>query len=82
MYDVRIMGETFTTLSSKGQIVIPIEIREKLGIEAGTRIAVRIEQERVILEPINEKYIRRLRGSLKGPDSLVEAREREHRLEK
>ena len=29
-----------------------------------------------------EKLIRELRGSCKGEDSLVEAREREHRLEK
>jgi AbrB family looped-hinge helix DNA binding protein len=76
------MIDTFTTVSSKGQVVIPAELREKLGIEAGTRIAVRIEKDHLILEPIDEGYIRRLRGSLKGPDSLVEAREREHRLEK
>ena len=76
------MIDTFTTASSKGQVVIPAEVREKLGIEAGTRIAVRVEKNYLILEPINEGYIRRIRGSLKGPDSLVEAREREHRLEK
>jgi AbrB family looped-hinge helix DNA binding protein len=76
------MSDTFTTLSSNGQVVIPAQLREQLGIETGTRIAVRIEKEHLVLEPINEAYIRRLRGSLKGPDSLVEAREREHRLEK
>lgn len=76
------MIETFTTVSSKGQVVIPAEMREKMGIQVGTRIAVRIERDRLILEPINEEYIRRLRGSLKGPVSMVEARDREHRLEK
>ena len=76
------MVETFTTVSSKGQVVIPAEVREKLGIEKGTRISVRIEKDHLILEPINQDYIRRLRGSLKGPDSMVEARDREHRLEK
>jgi AbrB family looped-hinge helix DNA binding protein len=76
------MMDTFTTVSSKGQVVIPAELREKLGIEAGTRIAVRIEKDHLILEPINEAFIRRLRGSLKGPVSMVEARDREHRLEK
>ena len=76
------MQETFTTVSSKGQVVIPVELREKLGIETGTRIAVRIEKDHLILEPINEGYIRRLRGSLKGPDSMVDARQREKRLEK
>jgi len=54
------MQDSFTTLSSKGQIVIPVELREKLGIEAGTRMAVRIEQDHLILEPITETYIRSL----------------------
>jgi AbrB family looped-hinge helix DNA binding protein len=76
------MTDTFTTASSKGQVVIPAEVRERLGIKAGTRIAVRVEKNYLILEPINEASIRAIRGSLKGPDSLVEAREREHRLEK
>jgi AbrB family looped-hinge helix DNA binding protein len=76
------MPNTFTTLSSKGQVVIPAELREKLGMEAGTRIAVRIEEHHIVLEPITEAYIRSLRGSLKGPVSMVEARNREHRLEK
>ncbi len=76
------MQNTFTTLSSKGQVVIPLELREKLGLEAGTKMAIRIEANHLVIEPITEAYIRSLRGCLKGTDSLVEAREREHRLEK
>jgi AbrB family looped-hinge helix DNA binding protein len=76
------MQDIFTTLSSKGQVVIPIELREKLGIGAGTKMAIRIEANHLVIEPITEAYIRSLRGCLKGPDSLVRAREREHRLEK
>jgi AbrB family looped-hinge helix DNA binding protein len=76
------MQNTFTTLSSKGQVVIPAELREQLGMEAGTRIAIRIEEDRLVLEPITEAYIRSLRGSLKGRVSMVQARNREHRLEK
>ena len=76
------MQDTFTTLSSKGQVVIPLALREKLGIGAGTKMAIRIEADHLVIEPITEAYIRSLRGCLKGPDSLVEAREREHRLDK
>ena len=32
--------------------------------------------------PVTDEFIRSLRGCLKGEDSLVEAREREHRIEK
>jgi hypothetical protein len=34
------------------------------------------------LQPVNDAFIRSLVGCCKGEDSLVEAREREHRLEK
>jgi AbrB family looped-hinge helix DNA binding protein len=76
------MQNIFTTLSSKGQVVIPLELREKLGIGAGTKMAIRIEARHLVIEPITEAYVRSLRGSLKGPVSMVEARNREHRLEK
>jgi len=45
------MGQTYAKFSSKGQLVIPSAIRESLGIEAGTRVAIRLEGMRVILEP-------------------------------
>ena len=35
-----------------------------------------------VVEPVSDEFIRSLRGCLKGEDSLVEAREREHRIEK
>ncbi|MGP8175366.1 MAG: AbrB/MazE/SpoVT family DNA-binding domain-containing protein [Terracidiphilus sp.] len=45
------MEQVFTTVSSKGQMVIPAHIREALGIEAGTRVAIHQEGTRLILEP-------------------------------
>ncbi|HUK46130.1 MAG TPA: AbrB/MazE/SpoVT family DNA-binding domain-containing protein [Terriglobales bacterium] len=69
-------------MSSKGQIVIPSELRQQLGITPGTRIAIHVEKNHLVLEPITEAYIQSLRGSLKGPVSMVEARLREKRLEK
>jgi AbrB family looped-hinge helix DNA binding protein len=72
----------FAVVSSKGQIVIPAVLREKLGIEAGTRIAISSENNQLILQPITVEFIRGLRGCAKGGSSLREAREREHRIEK
>ena len=37
--------------SSKGQIVIPKEIRDALGIKPGTVLSVHVEGGRIILEP-------------------------------
>ncbi|MCD2255179.1 AbrB/MazE/SpoVT family DNA-binding domain-containing protein [Agrilactobacillus fermenti] len=39
------MDELSTTMSSKGQVVIPAELRRKLGIEPGTKFAVYPDDE-------------------------------------
>jgi AbrB family looped-hinge helix DNA binding protein len=76
------MDTIFTVVSSKGQIVIPAVLREELGIQAGTRVAIQRENNHLVLQPITNDFVRSLRGCLKGKTSLVEAREREHRIEK
>ena len=60
------------TVSTKGQFVIPAEIRAALGIRPGTRIAVLREGNRIILEPVNKEYVRALRGSLAGGPSMTD----------
>jgi AbrB family looped-hinge helix DNA binding protein len=76
------MDTIFTVVSSKGQIVIPATLREQLGIQAGTRLAIQRENHHLVLQPITDEFIHSLRGCLKGKTSLVEAREREHTIEK
>lgn len=41
-----------TTLSSKGQVVIPEEIRERLGLKAGMTFVVVGERDTVILKAL------------------------------
>ncbi|SRR6266851_9498133 len=69
-------------VSSTGTVLIPNDLRKELGIEEGTRLSVYREQNHLVLEPITDEFIHSLVGCLKGEDSLVEAREREHRIEK
>ena len=59
-----------TTVSTKGQFVIPAEMRERLGIEPGTRIAVTLQGTRIVLEPVSEKLVDETRGILAGGPSL------------
>ncbi|HEX6304805.1 MAG TPA: AbrB/MazE/SpoVT family DNA-binding domain-containing protein [Anaerolineales bacterium] len=59
-----------TYVSSKGQIVIPADMRRKYGIKSGTRIEIYDDGERIILRPVTPEYIRSLRGSLKGGGAL------------
>ncbi len=76
------METLFTVVSSKGQIVIPAALRDELGIEAGTRMAIQRQENHLVLQPITQEFISSLVGCCKGKTSLVEAREREHRIEK
>jgi AbrB family looped-hinge helix DNA binding protein len=83
------MAQIFTTVSTKGQLVIPARIREALGIEPGTRVAVRQEGSQVILEPETRAAKLRLIDELQGltaggpsmTDELLQDRRREHALE-
>jgi AbrB family looped-hinge helix DNA binding protein len=69
-----------TRLSTKGQVVIPREVRERLGLVRNTELRVEVEEDRVVLTPIRREAWRRLRGALPGLD-LTAALEREHREE-
>jgi AbrB family looped-hinge helix DNA binding protein len=40
-----------TTISTKGQVVLPSTIRRKLGLRAGDPLDAKIEGERIILTP-------------------------------
>ncbi|MEM8952732.1 MAG: AbrB/MazE/SpoVT family DNA-binding domain-containing protein [Verrucomicrobiota bacterium] len=40
-----------TTLSSKGQVVIPLEIRKKLGLAEGAVISCEIVDVKIVLDP-------------------------------
>ncbi len=60
------MATIYTTVSSKGQLVIPAEMREALGIEAGTRVAIRKEGDELILRPATKTVARRLIKELCG----------------
>lgn len=67
----------------KGQVVIPQRLRKQFGIEDGTRALVYPEDDHIVLKPITAKFIKSLRGSLKGSkamDVLVEERKREREL--
>jgi len=60
------MEQIFTTVSSKGQMVIPAAIRESMGIEPGTRVAIRLEGDKLILHPRTRAATLRLIDKLCG----------------
>ena len=78
-----------TVISSKGQVVIPAELRQEFGLEKGTPATWSAEQGRLVLTPITVRRLREIRGFLKpapGAPSMFEdlfaERERERKREK
>jgi AbrB family looped-hinge helix DNA binding protein len=61
-----------TTATVKGQIVIPADVRRKLGIKGGTRLNVEVDEAgRIILTPLTQSFIRTLYGRHQGKQLLA-----------
>ncbi len=65
--------------SSKGQIVIPKEIREKLGIGPGKKVLLQLVGEHAEIVALPDDPIKSMRGMLKADVSLAEELLRERR---
>ena len=61
---------TTATMTSKGQIVIPAEIRRRLKIEKGTRLSVTERGGQIVLQPMDLAYFKRMAGCA-GQDSGI-----------
>jgi antitoxin PrlF len=43
-----------STISSKGQVTIPLEIRNRLGLATGDRVDFVVEKDRTVIRPSRE----------------------------
>jgi AbrB family looped-hinge helix DNA binding protein len=69
--------------TANGRVQIPAWLRNEFDIEEGTRALVYKEGDAIVLKPITPRYIKNLRGSLKGSGvlkSLIDGRKREREL--
>jgi AbrB family looped-hinge helix DNA binding protein len=77
------MPELSGTFTSKGQLVVPAELRRKHGIEAGTKVKFLEDQfGRIVLQPVTHEYIDCLMGCMANGPDLLASWEKEHREEK
>jgi AbrB family looped-hinge helix DNA binding protein len=78
------MRTEVSTVTTKGQLVIPSKLRRKYSIKEGTQVAFLEQENRLVLQPLTPEFIRSLRGCL-GKDSsalksLLEDRKRDRDL--
>ena len=75
---------TTTTITSKGQIVIPSRIRKHLNIKPGMRFVVQEKGRKIIVEQVDKNYFDQFAGILKGTgatEELLMERKREKERE-
>jgi AbrB family looped-hinge helix DNA binding protein len=80
-----------STMTSKGQIVVPAKLRRKYGLKPGTKVYFIERDSEILFQPVTREYIRSIHGMLSSETSVTEEllrerskdREREEaRLEK
>lgn len=70
------------TVSSKGWVVIPADLRRKYDIQQGQKLQIVDYGGLLSLIPIPEDPIRQARGALEGSSSLLEALRQEREEER
>lgn len=65
------------TLSSQGQVVIPVDVRRYLGAKPGDKLRLRVETRKngrvAVIEPVAKRWVDRLFGAAKGVYGDVDA---------
>jgi len=68
-------------VSSRGQLALPKEVRDQLGLDEGTSVTVRVEGDEVILRKAVAGNWREWEGRFRGSDLLADlARNRRKEL--
>ncbi len=76
---------TTTIVTTKGQIVIPSKIRQRMKIKRGTKLYIEERGNELVLKPVTPEYFQRIAGVLptkgKLSKSLLEERAKDKERE-
>ena len=62
---------TMTVVTTKGQIVIPSKIRQRLNIKNGTKLNIEEKGDELILRAISPEYFAKIAGVLQTKGKLA-----------
>jgi AbrB family looped-hinge helix DNA binding protein len=65
-------------LSSKGQVVIPKDIRKKMALRRGTEFELLLQDGQIVLKPITDNPIDLLYGKFSNMDLLSDLEQEHH----
>jgi AbrB family looped-hinge helix DNA binding protein len=72
------------TITSKGQIVVPVRLRRRYGLKPGTKVLFIERNDEILFQPLSREYIRSVHGMLTSKTSVTKellrerAKDREH----
>ncbi|WP_041596966.1 hypothetical protein [Granulicella tundricola] len=78
----------YAVLSTNGELLLSSEMQESLGLHPGSRVAMSIQQGRLVLEPAADDLLEELQRTFAGGPSLedelyaMRREEREHEARK
>ena len=73
-----------STMTSKGQIVIPAKLRRRYGLKPGTKVYFIERDNEILFQPVTREYIRSVHGMLTSETSVTKelfkerAKDKEH----
>jgi AbrB family looped-hinge helix DNA binding protein len=73
-----------STMTSKGQIVVPAKLRRRYGLKPGTKVYFIERDKEIVFQPVTKEYLKSVHGMLTSETSATKellnerAREREH----
>jgi AbrB family looped-hinge helix DNA binding protein len=73
-----------STMTSKGQIVVPAKLRRRYGIKPGTKVYFIERDEEILFQPVTREYLKSVHGMLMSETSITKellkerAKDRDH----
>ena len=71
-----------STITQKGQVVIPAEIRRELDIKVGTKVTFQIDKGSIRIQPITDEFIDSLIGIAKTKGKALRSLYKDKKIEK
>ena len=66
-------GMEMTTMSSKGQVVIPVDIRQELGLANGTKLMILTGGGNLLLKPVQTPRLETFRALIRRSEQHAKA---------
>ena len=65
------MKMEITSMSTKGQVVIPKDIRKKLGVAAGSKFSILTDGKRLLMRPLRPAEVKEFQRLIRADNAAM-----------